>query len=175
MPHAAHTGRSLPASSPPPVPGWVLQMRSQVACGQSPTQITSCLLQRPDFAEGGPEATRRRADRVIAECRKRTDDMKAIFSDTSLAGLASRHQQEGTYINVGGWDPDKISREWAKITDETAALMVAIDAETGAFAITTKALVHHNLGGLLGQPQQERAAAIDATFNIARFATKIRI
>jgi hypothetical protein len=94
--------------------------------------------------------------------------MKAKHQGGSFAEILFEHTEAGTYIDAKCWSSAKIKRAWGRIEDDAAPILVAIDPETEIFAFTTKALIRLNLGGLLELPADERAAAIDATFNIAR-------
>lgn len=147
-------------------------MYSQIANGHSCNDILACLLDTPDFRAGTAADIDARSATVKAACRKDARDLKSAAGDTSIAGIIEHHRAHGTYIDTLSPDSPstlrKLKNSWAGIEDAHAPLLVAVDLEHGCFAVTTKAIVETTLRELVNVAAAERAASIDATFNLTR-------
>ena len=108
--------------------------------------------------------------------RSHNHRMKADHSDTSISGVLERHTAAGSFFDAANLAPRDAPAAWeaAKAGAQATGgvILLAASVALDALVFTSAELIEINLRGVLELPQNERAASIDATFNIGR-STKV--
>ena len=103
---------------------------------------------------------------ALGTCTCRLDPKQ----DDSISGMALAAMERGAYVNLN-WAASEIKSAWARITDDLAMIVLAVDSGEGRFAVTNKRCFEGNFGphtGVLALKFDERSCSIDATFKIGR-------